>query len=142
MKNHANKFNALYRSIFEKSSRRIRDKREMLSNETIAILNHMANIGPSTLSELCIHLDRAPSTISEIIKHLEQKGFIERQNDETDKRRQFLWLSDYGFEALKQENNVLDENIIANAFDKMKGKDAESLLLLLEKFSKNLNMEV
>lgn len=142
MKNHASKFNALYRSVFEKSSRRIRDKREMLSNETIAILNHMANIGPSTLSELCIHLDRAPSTISEIIKHLEQKGFIERQNDETDKRRQFLWLSDYGFETLKQENNVLDENIIANAFDKMKGKDAESLLLLLEKFSKNLNMEV
>lgn len=142
MKNHANKFNALYRSIFEKSSRRIRDKREMLSNETIAILNHMANIGPSTLSELCIHLDRAPSTISEIIKHLEQKGFIERQNDETDKRRQFLWLSDCGFEALKQENNVLDENIIKNAFDKMKGKDAETLLLLLEKFSKNLNMEV
>lgn len=142
MKDHANKFNALYRSIFEKSSRRIRDKREMLSNETIAILNHMANIGPSTLSELCIHLDRAPSTISEIIKHLEQKGFIERQNDETDKRRQFLWLSNYGFEALKQENNVLDENIIKNAFDKMKGKDAETLLLLLEKFSKNLNMEV
>lgn len=142
MKDHANKFNALYRSIFEKSSRRIRDKREMLSNETIAILNHMANIGPSTLSELCIHLDRAPSTISEIIKHLEQKGFIERQNDETDKRRQFLWLSDYGFEALKQENNVLDENVIANAFGKMKSEDAETLLLLLEKFSKNLNMEV
>ncbi|MBN8649182.1 MAG: MarR family transcriptional regulator [Caulobacterales bacterium] len=141
MENHANKFNALYRSIFEKSSRRIRDKREMLSNESIAILNHMANIGPSTLSELCVHLDRAPSTLSEIIKHLEHKGFIERQNDETDKRRQFLWLSNYGFEALNQENNVIDENIVANAFGKMKTEDAETLLLLLERFSENLNKE-
>lgn len=138
---YAKEFNLLYKQIFEKSARRIRDKREMLSNETIAILNHMANLGPSSLGELCNHLDRAPSTLSEIIKHLEQKGFVERQEDENDKRRQFIWLSNKGFEALNNENNVLDEGIIADAFENLTDEEAQTLIALIKKLTQNLNKE-
>lgn len=139
---YAKEFNLLYKQIFEKSARRIRDKREMLSNESIAILNHMANMGPSSLGELCNHLDRAPSTLSEIIKHLEQKGFVERQEDENDKRRQFIWLSNKGFDALNKENNVLDEFIIANAIGKLSDGEAKNLIQTLKKLYKNLKKEV
>ncbi|MCB1756469.1 MAG: MarR family transcriptional regulator [Gammaproteobacteria bacterium] len=136
--NNASRFIHLYRTIFETAARRIRDKREGLSNETFAILHHMANLGPCTLGELSHHFDRAPSTLSETFKHLEQKGLIERQKDDNDKRRVMIWLSQKGFTELQREYAVLDQTAVAEALQAM-GNDGEKLLALLNQFVTHLN---
>jgi len=108
-------FEDLFRSTYLRAVRRVRDKRERLSPETVAFLDHLAMSGPLTPGELSRHLDRAPSTLSEMLDHLLAKGLLERDRDPADARRSLVWLSDAGREALIEARQVLDHAVLARA---------------------------
>lgn len=124
----AHEFGALYRELYRLAVRRVEDGREVLSAETTALLLHLSQTGPQTLSELTQHLDRSPSTLSAKVTELESQGLLARQRDEEDARRALIWLSPQGRAALLEALEVLDASVLAGAAERV---DAEQLTQLL-----------
>lgn len=111
----AQRFEAMFRETYLRAVRRVSDKRERLTPETIALLDHLAMSGPLTPGELAKHLNRAPSTLTEMLDHLFAQELLERDRDPADGRKSLIWLSDLGQTALAEARQVLDTAIVARA---------------------------
>ena len=101
--------NDLFRDVYRRGARRIPDARERTSPETTALLLHLAQAGPLTLTEMAAHMARAPSTLSAKVAALEERGLLARRPDAQDGRRILVWLSDAGRAALDDALQVLDD---------------------------------
>ena len=128
----ARQFGQLYRELYQRAVRRIDDPRDALSAETTALLLHLAQGGPMTLSELSRHFDRALSTLSAKVSALEDQGLLARQRDEADARRALIWLSPAGREQLLQALEVLDTPLLASAAASMPAQQRSALLAGLQ----------
>ena len=128
----ARQFGQLYRELYRRAVRRIDDPRDALSAETTALLLHLAQGGPMTLSELSRHFDRALSTLSAKVSALEDQGLLARQRDEADARRALIWLSPAGREQLLQALEVLDTALLASAAASMPAQQRSALLAGLQ----------
>ncbi len=111
----ATRFEAMFRETYLRAVRRVSDKRERLTPETIALLDHLAMSGPLTPGELAKHLNRAPSTLTEMLDHLFERKLLERDRDPRDGRKSLIWLSESGQLALAEARQVLDSAIISRA---------------------------
>jgi DNA-binding MarR family transcriptional regulator len=127
----ATRFEFLFRQTFALAARRVRDKREIVSTETLALLEHMAALGPATLTELTAHLDRAPSTLSEMLEPLIARGWVERDRDPQDGRRYLLWLSPLGQSIRIEQQRVLDLKRISAALDALPAPARDDLFTAL-----------
>jgi len=127
-------FEDLFRSTYLRAVRRVRDKRERLTPETVAFLDHLAMSGPLTPGELSRHLDRAPSTLSEMIDHLLAKGLLERDRDPADARKSLVWLSEAGRAALIEARQVLDPDILVRAAASLSEFDRAEFLKTFHSF--------
>jgi DNA-binding MarR family transcriptional regulator len=134
----ARTFEELFRATYANAVRRIRDKRERPSAETVALLNHLALSGPLTLSEMGRHFSRAESTLSEVIDHLEAKGWLERDRDPADRRRVLVWLGADGQAALAESTRVLDQASLAQAAARLAQPERADLLRLFTAFVRHL----
>ncbi len=139
---HAKAFQTLFTRIYFAAVRRVDDKRDRLSPETVAFLAHMEMAGPLTPGELAQHIGRAPSTLSEMLAHLLDKGLIERDRDPEDARRALIWLSPSGRSALARERQVLDPHMLAEAFTSIGPESCARLLQQLEVFVAALTPQV
>jgi DNA-binding MarR family transcriptional regulator len=124
----AAEFEDLFRATYRVAVRRVRDKRERLSPETVALLDHLAAAGPLTAGELARHVDRAPSTLSEMVEHLVGKALLARDRDPTDARRSLIWLTDAGQAALIEARNVLDLDVLARAAAELTPEQRQALI--------------
>lgn len=111
----AREFGALYRELYRVAVRRIDDSRDKVSAETTALLLHLAQAGPMTLSEMAQHFGRAMSTLSVKVAALEAQGWLSRQPDPADARRAEIWLSPAGRAVLEEAVEVLDTPRLAAA---------------------------
>ena len=128
----ARQFGQLYRQLYQRAVRRIDDARDAPSAETTALLLHLAQTGPLTLSELSGHFDRALSTLSAKVAALEARGLLARQRDEEDARRALIWLSPPGREHLLQALDVLDTTLLAAAAQVLSPEQRGTLLTGLQ----------
>ena len=128
----ARQFAQLYRQLYQCAVRRIDDARDSPSAETTALLMHLAQAGPLTLSELSRHFDRALSTLSAKVAALEAQGLLARQRDEADARRALIWLNPAGREHLLQALEVLDTPLLATAAQSLSPEQRGSLLAALQ----------
>ncbi len=94
-------------------------RRGGLTNASRAVLTHLAGSGPITIGEASRHLDRAQSVVSEIVSQLERHGLLEREPDPGDRRRTLVWLTDAGLARLRQDSDVLDRALVAEAMDRL-----------------------
>jgi DNA-binding MarR family transcriptional regulator len=124
----ARQFDQLYRELYRRAVRRVENGRALMSTETTALLLHLAQAGPMSLSELTRHFDRALSTLSAKVADLEQQGFLARQRDTHDARRALIWLSPVGREALLNALEVLDTRILADAAARISPEQRDQLL--------------
>jgi DNA-binding MarR family transcriptional regulator len=124
----ASEFEDLFRATYRAAVRRVRDKRERLSPETVALLDHLAAAGPLTAGELARHIDRAPSTLSEMVDHMVDKGLLTRDRDPTDARRSLIWLTNDGQAALLEARTVLDLARLATAAGGLTADQRHALL--------------
>lgn len=135
----AERFEDLFRTTYVRAVRRVRDKRERLSPETAALLDHMAAAGPMTAGELARHIDRAPSTLTEMLRHLEGKGLIERDRDPDDARKALIWLTDAGRAALLESRQVLEPDRLAAAAGRLSADERGEFLRLFNIFTSHLH---
>lgn len=127
----ARRFETAYGDIYLLAVRRIRDKRERLTQETTAFLLHLAEAGPMSLTELSRHMSRAPSTLSEMIDHLAAKSLVKRQVDLADARRSLIWLTPEGQARLAEALSVLETARLERAAQQLSDADRHHLLNLL-----------
>ena len=111
----AAEFGRFYREVYARAVRRVDDPRQRLSPETTALLLHLAQVGPLTLSELAPHLERSMATLSAKIAALESSGLLARQRSGDDARRTLIWLTPAGRAALASALEVLDTPCLAAA---------------------------
>ncbi len=130
----ASEFEALFRATYLKAVRRIRDKRERLSPESVAFLDHLAAAGPMTLGEIARHVGRAASTLSEMVDHLVAKGLLTRDRDESDARRSLIWLTEAGQAALIEARNVLEAAQLVTAGAALSPEERAVFLDLYRRF--------
>jgi DNA-binding MarR family transcriptional regulator len=124
----AARFLDLYASIHERFYRRVRPTAYRPSLESLALLRHLAAVGPLTIGEAADHFSRSQAATSEIVSRLEERGLVERVADHRDRRRKLVWLSADGREAVRKASNPLSERTIAEALTQMTA--AERLQLL------------
>jgi len=125
-------FESLFRAPYLAAVRRVRDKRERLSLETVAFLHHLAAAGPMNLTEMARQMDRAASALSEMVDHLFEKGLLTRDRDPHDARRCLIWLTGEGQAALTQAHNVLDHDVLDRAARHISSEDRVHLLRMFE----------
>ena len=93
--------------------------------------------GNNTPSGLAKKLNITTARIARALNTLESKCYIERINDENDKRKTYIKLTDIGEKYLKKEKNCRDkflENIIKGLSD----DELESFINIFEKMAKNI----
>jgi DNA-binding MarR family transcriptional regulator len=130
----ADMFADLYTSIYRHTYRR-RDPRETrVSGETLAMLQHLRDSGPLTVTEAASHFDRSQAAISERIERLIERGLVTRVSDERDRRRHLIWLSEAGEELLSLEREVLSSELLLRATKRMSVADREALIEGLRAF--------
>ena len=115
----AREFAELFSAVYVRFHRRVRPSVWRPSGESLALLRHLARIGPLTVTEASRHFERSQAAVSELLARLERRGLVERHADERDRRRTLVWLSDGGREALEKAERVLSERLVAHAFEQM-----------------------
>ncbi len=121
-------FTKLFPAVYRRFHRRRPVESYRPSPESLAILRHLAGIGPLTVGEAARHFERSQAAMSEIIRRLEQRGLLERRADERDRRRTLIWLSDDGLQTMRDAEQVLSPRLVRHAFEQMKADDRARLL--------------
>lgn len=134
----AEQFQHAFQSIYLAAMRRVRDGRQRLAPETTALLLHLAEAGPMSLSDMAKHFDRALSTLSDKVENLETQGLLQRQRDPHDARRSDIWLSELGQTVLAQELDVLDRVRVTRAAASLSAETRTRLLDALTEFDQAL----
>jgi len=124
--------NVAYQALYHLAARRVADLRELPSVETLALLTHLAQSGPLTLSEMSTHLQRALSTLSVKVAALEEQGLLARQTDPADARRSLIWLSPHGRETVESARQVLCPERLAAAGRHLPASQRERIVQALE----------
>jgi DNA-binding MarR family transcriptional regulator len=75
---------------------RIPDELQSLSlaPRHLSLLSYLLFDGPMTVNELAARLEVAPATVSLMIGELSRKGILGRQEDEADRRRRIVSITD------------------------------------------------
>lgn len=118
----------LYPAVYLRLHTRRPSGRKRLTEQTLAVLHHLAWAGPLTIGEMARHLERAQSVISEIVDRLEADGWLERMRDSRDRRRSLVWLTSAGQEVLRQAASVLSEERLERALRRMRPAERRKLL--------------
>lgn len=124
----AERFLELYSAVHERFYRRVRPTAYRPSLESLAVLRHLAAVGPLTVGEAADHFSRSQAATSEIVTRLEQRGLVERVADHRDRRRTLVWLSPEGVQTVQRAANALSERTIAEAFAQIEDDERARLL--------------
>ncbi|WP_280397388.1 MarR family winged helix-turn-helix transcriptional regulator [Nocardia carnea] len=73
-----------------------------LAPRHLSLLSLLLLDGPQTVSQLAERLSVAPTTVSLIVSELSRKDVLERREDEADRRRRIIDISDEARSAVSQ----------------------------------------
>ena len=65
-----------------------------LAPRHLSLLSYVLFDGPMTVNELATRLEVAPTTVSLLVGELSRKGVLERQEDENDRRRRIVSITE------------------------------------------------
>ena len=90
-----------------------------------------------TLKELSDIIGSSHQNLKQILIKLEKKGFIEFKTDDSDKRKQRIYLTDYCREFCNKNDDVCI-TIMGTMFDGISKKDLETTIKTITKIEGNL----
>lgn len=121
-------FMSLFADVYQHFYRRVEASDYRIRPESLAVLQHLHQSGPLTVTEAAAHFARSQSAMSEIVERLEKRGLVTRIADERDRRRHLLWLSPTGREMVFTAGEVLSVPLLARAMNQMSDKNLADLL--------------
>lgn len=129
----AQAFSDLFHQVYQRFYRRVKPGTWQPSREALAVLRHLDRSGPLTVTEAAEHFSRSQAAMSELVSRIEVRGLISRVADERDRRRQLVWLTAAGTDALRAANRPLSQARLAMAFEQMPESDRQATLAVLER---------
>lgn len=123
--NEITAFLRLYPQIYFACHRRhVRDQksRKTLSLNQASILDHLDSVEPTNLRSLARHMGVTASTMSLNVDRLERAGYVCRERDRYDARQIEIRLTGAG-NRLKQQQKLLDPELVGSLLKRLKGSD-------------------
>ncbi|MCP4674172.1 MAG: winged helix-turn-helix transcriptional regulator [Deltaproteobacteria bacterium] len=124
----AQEFEKLYSALYLRLCRRRDPRGYCPSSQTLGVMEHLAATGPLTISEAACHFDRSQAATSEIVERMMERGLLARIQDDRDRRRHLVWLTEYGRDLLEEERRVLSPKTVLRSVSRMKKNDREALV--------------
>ncbi len=106
-----------------------------ISERQASVLDHLDEKRGATLSKLAEHMGVGRSAMSIMVSRLVRGGYIVRRRDEKDARCVALKLTRRGA-RVKEENAILEHDLLKSMFRMMPAAELESALLGVESFAK------
>ena len=135
MGDFTDEFQTCFHATYMRCFRRIPSEADRLTPQTLAVLTHLADIGPATVRELSQHFNRAQSTVTELVDRLQNNGLIDRMPDQRDRRRVFIWLSDLGQTKLREAKTPLDPMLVETLAKTLTKTEQKTFLALFQKLT-------
>ena len=110
-----------------------------LSEHQASVLDHLDVERPITLSKLAEHMGIGRSAMSIMVARLSKRGFVARARDKADARQLQLRLTRAGLK-IKQQNTILDPQLVEEVFSLMRPQEIESALAGLEKLAEHARL--
>jgi DNA-binding MarR family transcriptional regulator len=104
------------------------DKGRELSGASRAVLLHLAQSGPITVSDCAKHFQRSQSATSELILKLEENELVAGMQDPDDRRRTLVWLTETGRARLIEEQQVLSPQLLSRALSQLSPETRAQLI--------------
>jgi DNA-binding MarR family transcriptional regulator len=102
-----------------------------LTEKQASVLDHLDATRPTTLSKLAEHMGVGRSAMSTTVARLLRSGYIARRPDKQDRRSARLTLTPAG-KRIKEENTVLNPQLVRQMFRLMQPAEAERALAGME----------
>jgi DNA-binding MarR family transcriptional regulator len=129
----ADAFAELFSELYLRLYQRMDPRAWRPSQEALLVLGHLASTGPVTITEAARHFDRSQSAVSELVARLVRRGLLATMEDERDRRRHLVWLTDQGLELLRRTHRVLSPELLEAAFDRLDPDEREQLIRILRR---------
>lgn len=133
-----------FRSIVKKivCSANFREKSELQQAEkgVLFCLFHMSKVGCVSPSQLAKEMNLTQPAITHQINSLEKKGLIERSFSDTDRRKNFLNLSEKGTNLIEIIRSK-DRERIRKMIEFLGKEDSDKLMMIFRKISAYLDEE-
>lgn len=100
-----------------------------------SILDHLHPTRPTTLSRLAEHMGVSRSTMSITVRRLVRCGYIARRCDKSDRRSVCLTLTPAGA-RIREQNTLLDPDLVQEMFAVLKGSELEVALQGMERLAR------
>jgi len=127
-KEAAEQFAEMFPQVYRRFHRRVPHTEYRLTSESLAIVQHLADSGPLTVTEAARHMDRSQAAMSELIARLVTRGLLARMPDERDRRRTLIWMTETGRQTLESARSVLSPALVARAIEQMSFADRRRLI--------------
>ena len=111
-----------------------------LTPSQLILMQIIANAPGATPSYLAKEVSLSQATVTALIDKLEQREFVRRRRDETDKRRVCIELSDQGAATLRDAPDSLQERF-GQGFDRLESWEQSFLVAALERTAALLDAE-
>jgi DNA-binding MarR family transcriptional regulator len=106
-----------------------------ITEHQASVLDHLHATRPMTLSKLAEHLGVSRSTMSIMVARLVRGRYIARNHDRNDARCVGLTLAPAGV-RVKEQNTVLDPELVKEMFRSMPAQELEAALQGIEGLAK------
>lgn len=126
-------FNSRFTEVYQRFYRRVRPTAYRPGPEALAVLRHLDQAGPLTVTEAARHFSRSQASTSELITRMEKRGLVERVADQRDRRRQLVWLTPQGVAAHEAATRVLSLDKLGRAFDQLSESEKAETVAALER---------
>lgn len=110
-----------------------------LTEHQASVLDHLSAEKAITVSRLAEHMGVGRSTMSIIVGKLVRQGFIARERNRKDRRTAGLRLTRAGM-RIKEQNSILDPDLMREMFGLMRPHELESALQGVECLAKYARM--
>jgi len=108
-KQNLDRLAAVVRESLGRMVRRLRRERsDDLSLFKLIILASISRLGPTTATELATREHIRPQSLTRLLSFFEDRGFVDRQPDERDKRRNLISVTVDGVEALQTNTRKME----------------------------------
>lgn len=124
----ARAFAALFPELYRRFCRQIPPRAYQPTREALAILQHLADAGPLSVTEAARHMQRSQAAMSELLQRLVRRGLLARLPDERDRRRTLVWLTPAGQGVLDDARRVLSEDALVAALRQLQPIQRHALI--------------
>lgn len=129
----AQAFNERFMEVYQRFYRRLKPTSYRPGPEALAVLRHLHQAGPLSVSEAARHFSRSQASMSELVARLEKRGLLSRVADGRDRRRKLVWLTDNGLTAYEESVQVLSVGKLDHALRQMTTIERQALLSAMER---------